>query len=228
MIGPSFFPGHVGFPLLQFFRDNADFDYYWVIEYDVRFSGNWRFFFEFFKDRRHDFLTCHIRNYVDEPDWPWWSLDHPRKSIPLSERLRSFNPIYRLSKAALSFLHESLSDRWCGHNEVVWPTLLQHNGFKIMDIGGKGRFVPPRMEENFYTESESSSNGALKHGTMRYRPSFWKVGQEKNKLYHPVKPLSCVIREKINTQRCRRWLTERLARRIRDAFLRKPVALQVR
>src|SRR4029453_4769854 len=56
MIGPSFFPGHVGFPLLQFFRDNPDFDYYWLIEYDVRFSGNWRFFFEFFKDRRKDFL----------------------------------------------------------------------------------------------------------------------------------------------------------------------------
>jgi hypothetical protein len=221
-IGPSFFPGHVGFTLLQFFRDNPDFDHYWLIEYDVRFSGDWHSFFDSFKDTKQGFLTCHTRDHADEPDWPWWSLHHPRKSIPLSERLRCFNPICRLSNASLSFLHQSLSDGWCGHNEVLWPTLLHHNGFTITDIGGKGRFTPPGMEDNFYTESESKSDGALHCGTMRYRPSFWRVGQEKNKLYHPVKPLPCVMLEKINSQRCQRWLPGRLARRIRDTFLPRP------
>jgi hypothetical protein len=221
MIGPSVVPGHVGFPALQFFRDNPDFDYYWVIEYDVRFSGNWHFFFEFFRDAKQDFLACHLRDHADEPDWPWWSLHHPRKSIPLSQRLRCFNPIYRASNASLSFLDESLGDGWCGHNEVIWPTLLHHNGFTIMDIGGKGRFTPSGMEESFYTESESTNNGALDSGTMRYRPSFWRVGREKNKLYHPVKPLSFVIREKINSQKCRRWLPGRLAKRILGPVIRK-------
>jgi len=190
MIGPALVPGHVGFPSLQFFRDHPGFDHYWVIEYDVRFSGDWHFLFNCFKERQQDFLTCHIRRHADEPDWPWWSLHHPRKSIPLSERLRSFNPIYRLSKASLSFLHQCLSDGWCGHNEVLWPTLLHHNGFTIMDIGGKGRFTPASMKDNFYTESESNSDGLLDCGTMRYRPSFPRVGEEKNKLYHPVKPPS--------------------------------------
>ncbi len=62
-------PGHVGFPVLQFFCDNRDFDYYWAIECDVRFSGDWFFFFHSFKEANHDFLACHIRDYVDEPDW---------------------------------------------------------------------------------------------------------------------------------------------------------------
>jgi Protein of unknown function (DUF3405). len=220
MIGPSLVPGHAGFPLLQFFRDNPDFDYYWLIEYDVRFSGDWRFFFDSFKDTKQDFLTCHIRRHADEPDFPFWRLDHPRKAIPLSERLRSFSPIYRLSNASLSFLHHSLSDGWCGHFEVLMPTLLHHNGFTITDIGGKGRFTPPGMDDDFYTESESNSVGFLEHGTMRYRPSFWRVGQEKNKLYHPIKPLSFVIREKITRQRCPRWVPRRLARRIRAFFPR--------
>jgi predicted SAM-dependent methyltransferase len=206
MIGPSLLPGHAGFPVLQFFHAHPDFDYYWVIEYDVKFSGDWRFFFDSFKDTKQDFLTCHIRDHVDEPDFPFWWLHHPRKSIPFSERLRSFNPIYRLSNASLSFLHHSLSDGWCGHFEVLYPTLLHHNGFAIMDIGGKGRFTPPGMKDYFYTESECSSNGELDRGTMRYRPSFWKVGQEKNKLYHPVKSLSFVMREKINGQKCQRLL----------------------
>jgi hypothetical protein len=185
MIGPSLTPGHVGFPLLQFFRDNPDFDYYWVIEYDVRFSGDWHFFFDYFKDTKQDFLTCHIRRHADEPDWPWWSLHHPPKSIPLSERLRSFNPIYRLSNAALCFLHQSLSDGWCRHFEVLFPTLLRYNGFTLTDIGGKGTFTPAGMKDNFYTESESNSDGLLDCGTMRYRPSFRRVGEEKTSYIIP-------------------------------------------
>ena len=217
MTGPSFFPGHVAYPLLQFFRDNPDFDYYWLIEYDVRFAGDWRFFFDSFKDTKQDFLTCRIRRHADEPGWWWWWLHHPRKSIPLSERLSCFNPICRLSNASLSFLHQSLSDGWCGHNEVLFPTLLHHNGFTIMDIGGKGRFTPPSMKDKFYT-TQFNSDGAPDCGTMRYRPSFWRVGQEKNKLYHPVKPLFFVIREKITGQKCQRWFPRRLARRISETF----------
>jgi uncharacterized protein DUF3405 len=218
-IGRRLAPGHVGFPVLQFFRANPHFDYYWTIEYDVRFSGDWFFFFDSFKDASQDFLTCHVRDHADEPDWPWWSLDHPRKSIALSERLRSFNPIYRLSKAALSFLHQSLLDGWCGHNEVLFPTLLYHNGFTVMDIGGKGRFTAPNMRDNFYTESESNSAGALDSGTMRYRPPFQAVGEEKNRLYHPVKPLSFAISEKIDSQKRQRGLLGRLGLRILDTFL---------
>src|SRR6185369_1900116 len=119
-------------------------------------------------------------------------------------------------------LHQSLSDGWCGHNEVLWPTLLHHNGFTIMDIGGKGRFTPSSMKDNFYTESESNGAGSLNSGTMRFTPFFWRVGPEKDKLYHPVKPLSRVMREKINSQKCRRSLPVRLARRMRETFFPRP------
>ncbi len=27
--------------IMRFFRGNADFDYYWILEYDVRYTGNW-------------------------------------------------------------------------------------------------------------------------------------------------------------------------------------------
>jgi hypothetical protein len=72
-------------------------------------------------------------------------------------------------------------------------------------MGGKGRFGPSDLRENFYTESEANSIGLLDSGTMKYRPSFVTVGREKNKLYHPVKPLSSTLREKISRQ-CHRWL----------------------
>ncbi len=192
-IGQDILPGHAHFPVFQFFRDNPDYDYYWVLEYDVKFSGEWRLFFDSFLKTDADFLTCHIRPYADERDWPWWELNHPQEAIPLNERLRSFNPIYRISKAALLFLHQAFKSGWRGHYEVALPTLLHKNGLSIRDISGSGKYTIPGMDNLFYSSSESSSGGTLTSGTFRYRPAFWRYGREKNKLYHPVKPLKTTL-----------------------------------
>jgi Protein of unknown function (DUF3405) len=200
-IGKNIIPGHAHFPVFQFFLDKPDYDYYWVIEYDVRFSGEWRFFFESFLRTNADFLTCHIRPYTDEPFWPWWELNHPRESIPLHKRIRSFNPIYRISNAALSFLHPAFRSGWRGHHEVALPTLLHHNEMTIQDISGSGKNTVPDMDNKFYSSSESNSIGALSSGTMRYRPAFWRYGREDNKLYHPVKPLTKTLNDNMLYQK---------------------------
>jgi hypothetical protein len=194
-IGENIIPGHAHFPLFQFFLDKPNYNYYWMIEYDVRFSGEWQLFFDSFLRISADFLTCHIRSYADEPYWVWWELSHPRESIPLHERLRSFNPIYRISNGALSFLHQAFRSGWCGHNEVALPTLLHHGGLTIRDISGKGRYSVHGMDNEFYSSSESNDSGELSSGTMRYRPVIWRYGRENNKLYHPVKPLTKVLHE---------------------------------
>jgi hypothetical protein len=182
--GEDILPGHAHFPLFQFFRDNPDYDYYWVIEYDVRFSGEWRLFFDSFLKTNADFLTCHIRAYADELSWPWWELNHPRESIPLNARLASFNPIYRISNAALLFLHQAFQSGWRGHYEVALPTLLHNNGLTIRDISDSDKYAAPDINNKFYSK-----------GTFRYRPEFWRCGREKNKLYHPVKPLAQALKD---------------------------------
>jgi hypothetical protein len=50
---------------------------------------------------------------------------------------------------------------------------------------------------------------------MRYRPSFLRVGREKNKLCHPVKPLASTMREEISRQ-CHRWLPGFLVRMLKN------------
>lgn len=187
-IGFSIIPGHAHFPVFKFYLDRPDYDYYWVIEYDVRFSGEWQLFFDRFQTVKNDFLTSHIRTYTEEPYWDWWNLSHPQKSIPLYRRIRSFNPIYRISKEALLFLHGAFKDGWCGHHEVAIPTLLHHNGFTIQEISGTGKFTIPGMENKFYSSSKPDSWGKLSNGNLKYRPSFLLYGFQANKLYHPVKP----------------------------------------
>lgn len=194
-IGKNIIPGHAHFPLFQFFLDNPHYDYYWFIEYDVRFSGKWTLFFNAFSSIEADFLTCQIHPYANQPSWSWWLLKHPQEHIPLHKRLRSFNPIYRISNVALSFLHEAFKSGWCGHHEVAIPTLLHHNGYTIREISGRGKYTVTEMENKYYSHSTENGKGELSGTTMRYRPAFWIYGLNKNKLYHPVKPPAKTLRE---------------------------------
>lgn len=183
-------PGNNHFPLLQFYLANRNYDYYWYIEDDVRYNGNWNNLFGFFKERpsQPDFLSTHIRTYQEQPSWFWWnSIQHNTKFIPFYLRIKSFNPIIRISNEALNFLHHCLyTCKWQGHHEALLPTLLFLEGFKIEDFGGQGSFVYTEMKNRFYIDSDSNEIGMNGTSTFRYRPAIESM-TVKNKLYHPVK-----------------------------------------
>ena len=200
---PQFEPGvsaaNVHFPLLQFFAEHSRYDFYWLLQYDVRFTGSWRDFFQAFLGNTVDFLTSHIREYADEPNWHLWRLlHHPKHYIPYSKRVRSFNPVCRMSRSALVQLEEAHRGGWAGHFEVLVPTLLRQNGASLQDLGGCGKFVPEEARNCFYLEGPENANGILDGGTLRSDPVFQEVGPEKNKLYHPVRPVEFIPPPAIN------------------------------
>jgi hypothetical protein len=106
----------------------------------------------------------------------------------LNRRIRSFNPIFRISNQAIAYLKDAYLSGWSGHHEVSMATLLNEGGFKINDIGGGGRFVLPGFEEKNYVTSQRDTNGDLKSGTMRFRPLISEEEIDGQFLYHPVKP----------------------------------------
>ncbi|HKJ40818.1 MAG TPA: hypothetical protein VKA27_01945, partial [Sunxiuqinia sp.] len=149
-----------------------DYDYYWCVEDDVRFSGDWRVLFKAFESIDSDFISSYIRTSNQEPHWPWWhALANPYQVIDFKDRVKSFNPIYRISKAALSFIHDALLSGWCGHHEILFPTLLFEAGFDVADFGGTGKFVRKGFENKFYFEQISKGSTT---GTFRWRPVFTK------------------------------------------------------
>jgi hypothetical protein len=115
------FPGHTHFLLLWFFRQFPAYLYYWVVEYDVRYGGDWSDFFACFDGNNRDFLTTNVHTYHQMPLWAWWAMDGPGVVPPVHARLRSFNPLFRLSRPALHFIHQALVEGWVGHNEVLLP-----------------------------------------------------------------------------------------------------------
>lgn len=187
-ITTSLVPGSNHFPLLKFYLENPNYHYYWNIEDDVCYNGEWENFFDFFTNTPidSDFLSCNVQDYNDQPSWYWWNtIAHPTKQIPQTLKVRSFNPIYRLSNRALKYLHEKLSEGWAGHHEIVIPTLLKNAGFLINDFGGKGKYVIPGCTNKFYIPPLNDED--LDFGTVRFRPFICKEEINKTFLYHPVK-----------------------------------------
>ena len=169
-------PGSNHFPVLQFYLKHPGYTYYWCIEDDVAFSSNWKNFFENVSPALdYDFITSHIRRYSDLPTWYWWNtLKVPQGEFNNEEKLNSFNPIYRISNKALKYIDACLKNGYSGHHEVLLPSLLRKEGFKIADFGSVDNHVTPKL-----------SYCTL--GTMRWKPVFFFPGNKKNKLYHPVK-----------------------------------------
>lgn len=88
----AIFPGNVILPILEFAEDN-DYCFIWKVEYDVRFTGEWVEFFDFFKDNSSDLLGTTLFRYNFRPSWPWWNT--ARKPFwPIHKRnlIRGFFP----------------------------------------------------------------------------------------------------------------------------------------
>lgn len=157
-------PGSNHFPLLKFYLEHPNYDYYWLIEDDVRYTGNFNDFINSYNNIDSDLLSAYVRTYYDEPDWYWWFRDNINYSI--NELLASFNPIYRISNKALCFLNKFLIKGFKGHHEMLMPSALKNNSFKVNDFND---FKPTYNKITYY------------HKKLN------KIQYIKNMLYHPIK-----------------------------------------
>ncbi len=135
-------------------------------------------------------ISCHIEKYNHQGNiarWDWWKpLVWIDEEFTLEQCVKAFNPIYRLSAKAMTFLDEYLKQGCCGHFETILSTVLYNHGFKLLDMGGMGEFTPLEYTNKFYIQGYGVNNG-----TMRYRPIFLeeeiKALNVPNMLFHPLK-----------------------------------------
>jgi hypothetical protein len=214
MVGRPFVD-HCHLPTFDFYLAHSEYNYYWGVEYDVRYTGDWGEFLATFEPFDHALIASHIRRFSQEPRFWWWkSFWHPTKKIPLERRVRSLNVIHRLSREALQYLHESLSDGWQGLAEVTFATLLHEGGFSLLDFGGDGEFVQPGCQNRFYTSQSSGTGDIRVLGTVRFRPSRKQAGLRPNTIYHPVKPKFMLESPVTRLGILIRWAIERVMERM--------------
>ncbi len=135
-------------------------EHYWLIEYDVRYSGSWVDFF--LRDFGSADLVCHkLALPSDDPKWMWWSSLRSPRSVC---RLKTYCPLFRLSNRAVDVLRTARrSDDWGGHAETFLPTVTAAHGLQIAS------YAPLTTPDSF-----------------RYRPPVQPT-EGPPLLWHPVK-----------------------------------------
>jgi hypothetical protein len=179
--------GNMDVPVLDFYRAFPGYAHYWVVEFDVRFTGRWSYLFNCFRRSKADLLATTMFDYEDYPGWHWWyTLTPPTgEKVDVRDLVRAFLPIYRASNRALEHLGSAYSRGWQGHYEATVATILRRNGMMLEDIGGNGRFIDPRNRSRFYTNDPKTVT--LSPGTLVWRPIRQSPGRRKRTLWHPVK-----------------------------------------
>jgi hypothetical protein len=181
----TFWSRNIDLPLMWYFHENPQYDYYWVMEYDVRFTGAWPEFFGHFAGNRSDLLATTIFDFNFRPGWDnWGTLKSPRR-ITDQQKVRALLPLYRLSNPALRALHEAYSEGWSGHYEVTIPSILKTRGFALEDIGGSGSYVAPGNHNRFYRNSPERAG--LAPGTFTVAANEISADYPPGLLWHPIK-----------------------------------------
>jgi hypothetical protein len=188
VIGDKLIPGNVHLVALDFYCNHPGFKYYWFIEYDVVFTGNWSTLFMSTERDSADLLAAHIRTLTEEPKWPWWNtLDLPGCPMARPLWLRAFFPVYRISSEGLRAVNECVKSGWSGHFEGLVPCAVHSASLSISDLGGAGRQTPKDRRHRFYSSFSSNAGKFLNAGTLRHRPPHYFPRLRRNTIFHPVK-----------------------------------------
>lgn len=186
LIGDRVVPGNSHLAWLFFGERHAGYEFYWFVEYDVLYTGDWGRFLARFADDESDLLAAHVREITARSTWYWANHLHSSEfNLKQIRRVAAFFPVTRLSKAALSTIHAACVSGWWGHFEILVPTLVDVNGLKISDIGGCGDWTPRNRRNRHYLALADRHDMV---GTFRHRPAISKP-RLAGMLYHPCKKL---------------------------------------
>jgi hypothetical protein len=181
--------GHTDLILLTIFSQikALPFDYAWLVEDDVDYSGQWGEFLRPYSANTSDLLCANLRCIKDDPDWGWWSEFAPPEDVPLDSWRAGYFPIFRASRRLISQLVDA-NLQWGGHYEAIWPTAALRWGYQLNDLKDNGGNAPPYQNSNL--GSTGFAPGTLVWRPPREHPYFHENAKHfelPNLLYHPVK-----------------------------------------
>jgi hypothetical protein len=175
----------------RFFQEFPNYHHYWMIEYDVRYTGNWSDLFAELDAPAVDLYATVIQRRLENPDWYHWPLLRTGNDVLAEgDHVKIFTPVMRVSNTAFRTILAAYGRGWSGTYEVLWSTVVAWAGLKIEDIGAFGSFTPPARRGRHYICSALDPH--LTPGSFVFRPSILEqeVAPDPPLLWHPVKPAS--------------------------------------
>lgn len=188
----SFYGHNFEYSFMSFYKDHPNFDFYWLIEWDVYNSGNWYDLFSYY-DNNHrdvDFYSTHI-DYGESDGWqdrfvPLANYKWIKSFKVTRDNLcKCFNPIDRFSNKALQVLCDSYEKGDYGFYEVVMPTIFYNNHLNIKAFGKSTEYkIDNRFIDDYLDEHQEFINDT----TVQYAHKYKFLNEiDDGKVYHPVK-----------------------------------------
>ncbi|SDB74754.1 DUF3405 domain-containing protein [Belnapia rosea] len=176
--------------LMRFWRDHPQYQAYWFVEYDVRFTGKWGDFMEIMDQSKADLVCSLVSKYKIGSEWPHWGSFQPGESgIESGKMMSAFLPVCRASSAMMEALNAFGINGGAGHVEAIWGSVANAAGLSIEEIGGSGSFTPVERRGKFYNFADIPGVGRIGNfGAWPFysdRSGF--IHRKKNLLWHPVK-----------------------------------------
>lgn len=157
---------NTNYVMMEFSQKYSSYDYYWIIEFDVCFSGNWETFFSRMNTLPHDLLCERLCSRYEEPTWWWWGT--VQIDYPWNKTYKALNCITRMSKQFRDFVYDfymASNGDYTTFFEHIWASLAMNN-FSCFDL------YPGECAKCF--------------NFTKLQP-VQLLNLEKNKLYHAVK-----------------------------------------
>lgn len=126
---------------LLFWRKYPYFDYYWYLESDIAFTGDWNTFFNICSKSDADILALFLKH---GPKHHLYRYFKPTMNYHVRRRdmLTIFGPLVRYSNEAMQLMDREYRKK-SGFYEVMVPTIAQSNGLKVRDINSCHLFYTP-------------------------------------------------------------------------------------
>ncbi|MDD5650737.1 MAG: hypothetical protein PHF86_10055 [Candidatus Nanoarchaeia archaeon] len=124
------------------FKNKINYDYYWLIEGDVKLAGDYNEFFEEYKSDSHDLLAYNImcdqnidQKYLTSADYDYLKnaeqFDNTNLYQYINVRFKSFMVVSRFSKKLLDALEDSFKKGILGTNENIVANVCYYNNMTM-------------------------------------------------------------------------------------------------
>lgn len=114
-------------------KKGKSYDYYWYLEYDVAFTGDWNYFFDSCDKLNQDLICVMLRQYPIQPSFERF-YEQLAFDVEDCDKFAFFGPIWRASKLLLETLKNEYLKGKHGFYELIVPTIAALNGLSITDL----------------------------------------------------------------------------------------------